>query len=93
MTEGAWITLAATILSVGGVVIAGIIKLPIKHSGSGASIPDPQRCPAHSGLVADIRSLHESQKRIEVNQKEIWTAVDETRTDIKLLIKSNGAPP
>jgi hypothetical protein len=79
MTEGAWITVAVTSAGTFGTIITALIKSPFKKNGSSV-IPDPQKCPAHSGLVAEISSLNQGIKRLE-------TGINEIRNDTKMLLE------
>ncbi len=91
MTDGAWVTLAVSIASTGGVIITALIKLPARKNGNGQTMqsaaPDPDRCPGHSGLVAKIQGLKEGQDRIERGNNVIWNAVDEMRNELREMMK------
>ncbi len=85
MTEGAWVAISVMAGGGFGTIIAAILKFVPKHSND-TSIPDPKKCPAHSGLIVEINSLHDGIKRLEKGQDEIWTGVNEIRDDIKQFI-------
>lgn len=95
LSEGAWIAVATFIGGGFGTAIAAIIKLPSPKASTAPSLartsaPDPHLCPAHSGLVADIKALTDGIKRIEDGQKDgfkdTWSAIEEVRNDIKTLL-------
>lgn len=90
MTEGAWITVAVTIAGGSATLVAAIIKAPFRRNGNGVS--DPNKCPAHSGLVAEIRALKDSQERIEQGQDKIWSGIDEIRRDVRTIAAERRRP-
>ena len=85
MSEGAWLTIA---ISVGGgfaTLITALITSPRKSNG--IPVPDFEKCPAHSGIVANINSLSEGISRVEDSQTETWEAIIEIQRDIKELLQ------
>jgi len=87
MTEGAWITMAITSAGTFGTIITAIIKSNGgKKNGTPNNSPDPKVCPAHSGLVAEISSLHTGIERLEEGQQKVWDGIEGIRADIKQLI-------
>ena len=106
MTEGAWITLAVSAGGFFTTITAAVIKVPWRELIGGKDrtwvfpstpatqpvkvTPDPKQCPAHSGIVSDIKALSGGINRIESNQKDMWGAIDEMRDDIKELLKLGG---
>ena len=90
MTDGAWVTMAIGTAGTFSTIITALIKWkPSKSNGNGADVPDPYRCPAHSGIVTEANYLKEGLQRLEAGQAEIWIGINEIRDDIKLLL-SNG---
>ena len=72
---------AIVIFGVLGAISTAIIKMvPRRSSNSESDVTIPERCPAHSGLVVEIKSLSEGISRLEAGQLEI-------SNDIKELIK------
>lgn len=98
MSIGAWITLSVALIGFFGTIISAIIKTPRKSSepetkkenGNGKTVTDHTRCPAHSGIVANIESLHENIRQVVRKQDEMWNGIDEIRTDVKTIMRQNG---
>jgi len=88
MTDGAWITVASSIIGGSGVIITAIIKAPFRRNGNG--IVDSNKCPAHSGLVAKIESLEEGQGRIENGQIGTRKVIDVMSRDLRIFIEKHG---
>jgi len=70
MSEGAWVAVSVAAAGGFGTVIAAIIRFVPRTNGS--ATVDSSKCPAHSGLVAEIQAVRRG--------------VDEIRTDVKQLI-------
>lgn len=72
---------AIVIFGILGTISTAIIKLmPRRSSNSVTNISIPDKCPAHSGLVAKINNLGEGIGRLETGQHEM-------HNDIKELMK------